>query len=497
MESKDININLYGIFLIKKYLEVNEKNDEALNLLVGQLNSEYILLLISLFNKNNKKLNYNLLYILINVGYFQKGEELFISDENILLNIATFLGKNKNDSKLLINGIWLLRNITCNKNICQILINYKIIDFFEEIYERNLINEEFMRALINCICNIINYKLLLKEQKQNNDPSCLLPSIKIIRTQLRLTLPSKLLYKCVNILFNLMLFNSIDVLYAMIDNKIHKELMALYRQIIEKIEEIKNKINEYEANKKNNNINNSQIEQIEGYKNDLTYYNFIILLILKILGKLMSLEDNILTQNLLDSGISQFLNFVLQSHDPKVIKNAFFCLSNICSGTYGQLAYLYDNNTFIEAIKVAKYIYEALDFNSKSKNEYYGTLVDVFREINYVFSLAINNSIKEKFIPLARYDNYAIVVILSKGLDILSDKNIEHLNDYILAALYKLILFDKDDFINSNDNDKYIRFSEVMEKNGLKECLEKIIANEKNHQDIIKNVELIYDSLFK
>lgn len=491
MESKDININLYGIFLIKKYLEVNEKNDNAINLFLGQLNYEYILLLTSLFNKNNKKLNYNLLYILINVGYYEKGEELFSSDEKILLNIATFLGKNKNDSKLLTNGIWLLRNITCNEKICQILINYKIIDFFEEIYERNLINEEFMRILINCICNIINYKLLLKEQKKNNDPTCLLPFIKIIRTQLRSTLPSKLLYKCVNILFNLMLFNSIDVLYAMIDRKIHKELMALYLQLIEKIGEINNNINE---NKSKTNF----IEQNEDLKTDLTYYNFVILLILKILGKLMSLEDNIITQNLLDSGISQFLNIVLQSHDPKVIKNAFFCLSNICAGTYGQLAYLYDNNTLIEAVKIGKYIYEALDYNSKSKNEYYNSLIDVFREINYVFSQAINNSLKEKFIPLARYDNYAVISILIKGIEILSDKNLENLNDYILAALYKLIIFDKEDFINNNDNnDKYISFTEVMERNGLKECLEKILQNKKDYEDIYGKVELVHDCLIK
>ena len=136
LESNDINCNLYGVYLIKKYLKNNEINDNTIDFLVNQINTEYLLLFTSLFNKNNKKLSYDILYILINIGFNNKGEQLFCSNEKIILNLATFLGKNKNDSYLLKNGIWLIRNIINNFEICKLFLNFDIINInFKTTYK--------------------------------------------------------------------------------------------------------------------------------------------------------------------------------------------------------------------------------------------------------------------------------------------------------------------------------------------------------------------------
>ena len=491
LESTDINCNLYGVYLIKKFLEKNESDDNSIELLVNQINTGFLLLLTSLFNRKHNKLSYDILYILINVSFNTKGEELFCSDEKILLNIATFLGNNIIDSKLLTNGIWLIRNIISNKKITKILLNFQLIDFFDTIYERNLLNNELMKMIIICLDELIRYKLVLKDKKENNDPTCLLPAINIIKTQLRPNLPSDLLFKCFYSLLNIAHFNSSDVYQSMTNCKLHKEIMNLYPIIIEKINKLNIIIKNYES--RNNIDNEKEDEQYIQYKKDLENYNNIVLIIIKILGKMMSLEDGILTQILIDSGISHFLKNALQSPNPQIIKNVSFCISNICAGTYGQMANLFENNTFIELIKVSKNIYEALDYNFKIDNEYYKVLIDAFRELNYAFSLAIMNCIYEKIIPLAKYDNYAVILILVKGLNIFSNKNFEDVIINILAALYKLILNDRGEKMDDNNNGT--NFSKVMEKHGLKEYLEKLLAQSKN-QKLLYDAERIYDSIF-
>ena len=439
-------------------MEKNGSDDNSIELLVNQINSGFLIFLTSLFNRNHNKLSYDILYILINVSFNTKGEELFCSDEKILLNIATFLGNNKNDSKLLTNGIWLLRNIISNKKIAEILLNFQLIDFFDTIYES------------------------------------LLPAINIIKTQLRPNLQPDLLFKCFYSLLNIAHFNSSDVYQTMTNCKLHKEIMNLYPIIIEKINKLNIIIKNYESKNNIDNNNEKEDEQYIQYKKDLENYNNIVLIILKILGKMMSLEDGILTQILIDSGISHFLKNALQSPNPQIIKNVSFCISNICAGTYGQMANLFENNTFIELIKVSKNIYEALDYNLKIDNEYYKALIDAFREINYAFSLAIINCIYEKIIPLAKYDNYAVILILVKGLNIFSNKNYEDIINNILAALYKLIVNDRGEKMDDNNNNG-TNFSKVMEKNGLKEYLEKLLAQSKNHK-ILYDAERIYDSIF-
>ena len=481
MNSKDINFNLYGVYIIKKYLFIQE-NDKLANKFLSQINTEYMLLFVSLLNKNNKKLSCEILYIFIFISYPDKGEELFCLDEKILLGISTFLGNNKNDSNLLKYGIWLIMNIIGNNKISEIFLNYRIIDFFEEIYERNLLDSDFMTKLMICLKKLIIYKSNLYTKNKNTDILCLIPAIKIIKTQLRPNLPSKILYFYVNQLYTLSFFISFDIFYKMTEFKIHKEFMELYPLIIQKMFDINNRLKEIDSNINNN--NNTNINEVKKQlESDLQNYINIELIILKIFGKMMSLEDGIITQILIDNGISKFLNFVLQSDEPKIIKNAAFCISNICCGAYGQLANLYEKNTFIELIKVSKNIYEALIYNSKYKDENYKILIDTFREINFAFANAIINSISEKRIPLASYDNCIVILFLVKGLDILKDNNIDDIIICDLEALYRLIIDERDEMKdNGENNNNCLSFVEFMEKNGLREYLEKLSITNKNNE---------------
>ena len=153
------------------------------------------------------------------ISFYNKGDEIFCLDEKIILSITTFLGKNKNDSNLIECGLYLIHNITYNSKICEILLNYNIISYFEEIYERNLLNNDFIRKIIICLDKLIICKHDLYVKNKNIDFLCIIPAIKIIKTQLRPNLPSKILYSNVYALFLLTKFNSSDIYHKMVDYK--------------------------------------------------------------------------------------------------------------------------------------------------------------------------------------------------------------------------------------------------------------------------------------
>ena len=491
------------MYLIKKHLiEIND-NEKSIFLFLTQINVEIMLLFITLLNKNNKKLSSEILFIFIDISYQNKGEDLFSLDEKIIFGISQFLGKNKNDAFIIKYGLWLIKHIIFNNKICDIFLKYNIICFFEEIYERNLLDNDFMSKLMDCLKQIIKYKYDLYQENKNIDILCLIPSINIIKTQLIPNLPPNSLNSNVYQLYLLSLFDSPNIFKKMIDFTIPTEFMNLYLSIVPKINEINNKLKEigsYENKNINiNMINENNNEKKVQLKSDLENYINVEIIILKTLSKMTLNGNGILIQNLINSGIAKYLNVVLQSDDPKIIKNACLLISNICCGSFGQIGNLFVNNTFIELIKVSKNIYEALVFHSKYKNEYYGCLIDAFREINLSFAYAINNSIYEKMIPLARYDNCIVVLFLVKGLDILNEKGYEVTECFqaILEALYKLIIFDRNGNEKvGNNNNNCLNFAEFMEKNGLKKYLEKLLLTYKECSLISIDAKRIYNVLF-
>ena len=460
---------MYSAYIIKSFLLKNNLDNNTIDILNDQLNDEYLLILTTLLNKNNIKLSQEILAILINVSYTEKGELLFGQEEKILFNLSTFLGNNKNDIYLLSLGITLIKNITYkNSFVKQTFQKFNIVSFFNEIYEKFVFDKKFMFNLITCLGHFINMRF-----GDNN----ILYSIKIIKSQLNLNLTVEELHKYVYILYNLSLYNNPRVFENMIHYEIQKDLMSIYP--FEK-DDFENK----------NKTEKSEEEKIIQLK----------LLILKILTKILSSENNSITKSVIDSGISKFLNKVLQSTDIKIIKNAFFCITNICSGPLSQLLNLYKNDTIYEAFKVAEYIYEALSTNNKFVDSLFNDhYIKAFREINNSIALIIINSLYDQIMPFVRNHNFAIIKILIKGIKIFSENNMNKNNElinFILKAFSKLNSFIKnedEEEIMMHDNN-YIKFSEFLEQNGFKQILENLLTNA--DENIADAAEQIYEEMF-
>ena len=478
MESSDINLNLFGIYIINYYLKCNSYDENSINNLTQQINNEYLSLFTSLLNKGNKKLSFIILIILINVTFTKQGEMLFGEDENVMNNIATFLGNNKNDMIFLEFGILFIKHITCkNSLVKQILYKFKIIDFFNEIYQKFLLNSDIMEDIILTIGHFINSRF-----SKNKGILC---SINIIKSQLNKKTPFESLVRYFNILFNLVFYNDPDIIKKMIDEEIHIKLMDLFPFDEQSFIFV-------HKNTKNNNINDINIKDKDSFEKELRNFR---LLIIKILGKMLYLNDDNYIQKIIDSNFSQFLNKLLKLSDIKIIKNTFYCIQNIFYGTYGQISNLYDNNTVSLSLQVAKNVYEALRsknqfISNKSKEEFVKTL----REIDYSFSLLIINSLNERLIPVIKYDNHIVLLFLLEGFKFLEDnKKDNELISLILRAISKLL-----DYFKKNDdenNDLTTNFLvEFLEKNGFKEILEKLQYN--SDENIMENSEIIFDEYF-
>ena len=482
LNSSDIKLNLYGVYIIKNFLEKYQYDDYSIKMITDQLNDEYLLLLTSLLNKNNKKLSFNILIILVNVSFTDEGELLFGHEEKVISNIASFMGNNRTDINLLDFGILLIKNITHkNSLVKQIFKNYNLIQFFNEIYDKFLLDTNFMRNLILCIGHFVDSRF--------GDPN-ILSSIKIIKTQLKPCIPIESLTQYVYILYNLSFYADPQIIEEMVKNEIHKDFMNIYPFNIDN----NIKINQKYEEQKNENNNKIIIEEKE---DETSKYKKLSLLILKTLGKMLSLENNNINKTIVDSGIGKFLNKVFQSTDIKIIKNAFFCLSNICAGTYGQISNLYDNDTIFEAFKIAEYVYDTLESSNKFINSLITEdFIKAFREINYSIALIIINSLYERLMSYVRNHNYAVIKILLKGLKIFSENNIDNKNKYliiyILNAISKINDYEKDNDEEELIMSNLIKFPEFLEQNGFKEILGKLLLNP--DEDIVDIAENIYDN---
>ena len=485
LKSTDILLNIYCIYIIKNFIIINESNNEIIANIIKQIDDEFLTLLTYLLNKDNKNLLYDILFILIKVSFVDKGEKLFILDEKIILNIINCLWRNKNDSKLLSYGILLIKNITLNyedseNKAIQLFIYNKIINLFEEIYENNLSNNIFMINLMSCLWNLINYKL-----KNANDILYLLPSIKIIKSQINPILIPDLLNRYIYLLLILTSYNSSNIFYEMNNYEIPKNLINICQSCLEIIKNT----NDYLSQNKINEVNN-EIKNIEIYKNICTN-------ILKIFDKLTSLENIILRQNFIDDELTKFLKSIFQSKEVRFIKLACICIYNIISVESMEISFLFKNNTFLELIKVSKNIYDSLFSNGEFKKEYFKELKDIFKEINYIFSLLIINPLFEEIIQLVTYNNFTIIYILFKGIEIYSENN-DELLELILKAFDILIKMDKEGkYANINKNinkNKDFTLSQIFERYGMKEIIEKY----KYHKNklISQIAECIYNRAF-
>ena len=107
------------------------------------------------------------------------------------------------------------------------------------------------------------------------------------------------------------------------------------------------------------------------------------------------------------------------------------------------------------------------------------------------------NSLYERLIPIAKYKNYAIILILLKGLKFFDDFNASNnttLLIFILNALSKLI-----DYDNTEDEDEPqmfagVNFREFLSHHAFKEILEKLQTN--GNEKIVDLAEQVFDKLY-
>ena len=267
--------------------------------------------------------------------------------------------------------------------------------------------------------------------------------------------------------------HSLSILYN--DEEIHKSLMDIFP-----FDDIS--LISFNKNSKNNNINDININDEEEFKKKFRKFRLIII---KILENILTLEEHEYIQKIIDSGIAQFINRLLQLSDIKIIKNTFNCIFMICYGTFGHISNLYENNTISLALKVSKNIYEAFNsqnqfINNISKEDFIGAL----KEISKAFSLLIKNSLHEQLVPIIKYEKGFILLLLKDSLKIFQDiPDNDDLITFICQAFYKLL--------KSSD----FNIKEFLLKNGFKEILEKLQINQ--NEDIVKTAEIIYDEYFE
>ena len=465
---------MYGIYIIKDYLSINEKNNEnILDYLIK--NNDYLNILIDLLNKNNKKISYEIICILINITYIDNNDILF-RNINVIYKIYLFLNKNKNDKILTYEGLLLLRNITINNiEVKDMLLKYNIFEYFNEIYEIYNLDNQFLYNLILNMGNFIfnSNKEYIKQY---------IKIIKIIKTQINSSTDFKLLNQFIFFIYNILLFNSEEIINEIFKEEIIKKLINIYP---------------FKINDENT------INIIENEDDMIKYGNNIRILILKFIGKILSLDyeekEESYIQKLIDCDVINFFNKIIDcsKNDFKIIKNVAFCISNICTGNYNQINKLYNEGIFIKLIEIGNNIYQFLknNINLSIKENDINDIYLAFREICYVFSLVIINLTYEKVLPLVKYQNCIIIIFIIEALKIFQNK-VEFVDLY-LNSLYHLIIYDKsiEEFnYKIRVSDLNISFSEFMDRNGIKPILENIFLDKESK--INKLAEKIYDSIY-
>ena len=458
LTSYNENINLYGAYIIKHYLsEENIINEQHLSVLSNQITNKILSILVNLLSKNNNKLSYVIIWILINIASTDIKEEIFIKENNIVYILANYLGKIKKDEILTYRGIYLLRNISYkNISIQGILLNYNIFGYCYEIFQKYLFDNDFAHNIIKLLGNF-TFQMNVKFVKQY------LILFDMIKSYLNKTTEVKKLNKYIMFLNNLCISDSDEIIEYFFKKEIYKNLIDVYPfydDIINSDEE--------------NNLNKLRI------------------LILKLFGKITSIEDkNQLNKSLIDFGIFNFFNKIIDSfefnNNYKIIKNLLLSITNL-SIDLDYPTILYNTGIISKLIKLGEIIYNSF----KDSINYNKDLIISFRELCKTFSIIIKISLYKDLIPVIQCNNYLIIIFLIEGLSLFEKKN--DLIKLIFEALYKLAEYDKImEEYNKNIRNDYLNddFSQIMDRNGIKNVLDNYIFDKR------KDINILANKLFK
>ena len=458
LTSYNENINLYGAYIIKHYLsEENIINEQHLNILSSQITNKILSILVNLLSKNNNKLSYVIIWILINIASTDIKEEIFIKENNIVYILANYLGKIKKDEILTYRGIYLLRNISYkNINIQEILLNYNIFGYCYEIFKKYLFYNDLAHNIIKLLGNF-TFEINMKFVKQY------LILFDMIKSYLNKTTEVKKLNKYIMFLNNLCISDSDEIIEYFFKKEIYKNLIDVYPfydDIINSDEE--------------NNLNKLRI------------------LILKLFGKITSIEDkNQLNKSRIDFGIFNFFNKIIDSfefnNNYKIIKNLLLSITNL-SIDLDYPTILYNTGIISKLIKLGEIIYNSF----KDSINYNKDLIISFRELCKTFSIIIKISLYKDLIPVIQCNNYLIIIFLIEGLSLFEKK--KDLIELIFEALYKLVEYDKImEEYNKNIRNDYLNddFSQIMDRNGIKNVLDNYIFDKR------KDINILANKLFK
>ena len=458
LTSYNENINLYGAYIIKNYLsEENIINEQHLNILSNQITNKILSILVNLLSKNNNKLSYVIIWILINLASTDINEEIFLKENNIIYILANYLGKIKKDEILTYRGIYLLRNISYkNINIQEILLNYNIFGYCYEIFKKYLFDNHLAHNIIKLLGNF-TFEINMKFVKQY------LILFDMIKSYLNKTTEVKKLNKYIMFLNNLCISDSDEIIEYFFKKEIYKNLIDVYPfydDIINSDEE--------------NNLNKLRI------------------LILKLFGKITSIEDkNQLNKSLIDFGIFNFFNKIIDSfefnNNYKIIKNLLLSITNL-SIDLDYPTILYNTGIISKLIKLGEIIYNSF----KESINYNKDLIISFRELCKTFSIIIKISLYKDLIPVIQCSNYLIIIFLIEGLSLFEKK--KDLIELIFEALYKLVEYDKImEEYNKNIRNDYLNddFSQIMDRNGIKNVLDNYIFDKR------KDINILANKLFK
>ena len=458
LTSYNENINLYGAYIIKNYLsEENIINEQHLNILSNQITNKILSILVNLLSKNNNKLSYVIIWILINIASTDIKEEIFIKENNIVYILANYLGKIKKDEILTYRGIYLLRNISYkNISIQGILLNYNIFGYCYEIFQKYLFDNDFAHNIIKLLGNF-TFEMNVKFVKQY------LILFDMIKSYLNKTTEVKKLNKYIMFLNNLCISDSDEIIEYFFKKEIYKNLIDVYPfydDIINSDEE--------------NNLNKLRI------------------LILKLFGKITSIEDkNQLNKSLIDFGIFNFFNKIIDSfefnNNYKIIKNLLLSITNL-SIDLDYPTILYNTGIISKLIKLGEIIYNSF----KDSINYIKDLIISFRELCKTFSIIIKISLYKDLMPVIQCNNYLIIIFLIEGLSLFEKK--KDLIELIFETLYKLVEYDKImEEYNKNIRNDYLNddFSQIMDRNGIKNVLDNYIFDKR------KDINILANKLFK
>ena len=462
-------MNLYAVSLINNFIDKSENNDEEIKTVVNKLNKKYMLYLIELLNKNENRLLYNLLRILINISYTEESDYIFCNNLELINKISQFIQNNKNNDIFVFSKILILKNMTSENNIIKLrFIELGIINYLIEISNNYSDDIELVHKIIICIGNFTIMPSIVHSKYY-------FPCILILKNHLSKTTNLKRISKYLSFLYNLSLLKTNEILIEMVKKDVHKVLMNIFP---------------FEGINKNETQNLLFSNKFLDDKKNIIYYDIIRQLSLKIFVKLISI-DEANTKILIDNYFLEFLHKLLFSKNIKIIKIVILCFKIICEDYFVYINKLIINGSLKKFMNFGKNIYFAFKSYIKINDNDMKELIEIYKEICYIISLIINNCKYEQFIPLFNYNKLTIILFLAKSFSIFQ-KDI-NLIISCLNALYKLVIYDKIKE-QSENYDSSTSFSLIMDNQGISIELEKLKLFE--NEEINKKAEYLYNSIY-